>query len=99
MTLDTLWAEYITAVESRNELCEMQSRAPGETVAESEAELDKERQRRETRRKSAQQLVLGHPDSFDCVRCWMIDAVGTASECCAISPQLIEEMEEMLYKD
>jgi hypothetical protein len=96
MTFEELWKKYVEAVEARDELCERQSPSlnDGLMTAKAKAELDEERQRRENRRKSTKEIVLGHPDSFDCVRCWMVDAKGSSSECCAISPQLIEEMTE-----
>jgi hypothetical protein len=39
------------------------------------------------------QIVLSHPDSFDRVRCWMVDAKGNKAEC-EVSPDLLAEMED-----
>ncbi|MCK9558098.1 MAG: hypothetical protein M0R50_08685 [Candidatus Cloacimonetes bacterium] len=38
-------------------------------------------------------LVLGHPDSFDRVRCWMVDAKGSTAEC-DISKKLVKAMHQ-----
>ena len=43
--------------------------------------------------KRAAQAVLGHPYSFEHVRCWMVDAVGCQAEC-DVSKDLVAEMEE-----
>jgi hypothetical protein len=55
-------------------------------------EIDKDVEDLRTELKLKSQAVLGHPFSFDHVRCWMVDAVGSHTEC-DVSPELVADME------
>lgn len=89
MTFETLWTEYD---DIRNDL---NTRSPKQgPVSDDLVDIAKLRQSFEI----SNDRVLGHPDSFDKVRCWMVDARGTHSERMP-SQELVGDMVEDATKD
>jgi hypothetical protein len=89
MTFDELWFQYESVRSQLNDA------APKEGPVTSE--LPRYTILRQKYNKLTQ-IVLGHPDSFERVRCWMVDAKGNAAECGA-SPDLIAEMEDGILQE
>jgi hypothetical protein len=87
MTFGNLWMEYERV---RQELIAVEPTQGPATIDKNVEDL-----RAELKRKS--QAVLGHPCSFDRVKCWMVDAVGYHTEC-DVSPELVAEMEDFSHR-
>jgi len=88
MTFEDLWREYEETKEALNALEPTQG-----PVTELDPKIDGLRV--ELRRKT--QAVLGHPHSFDRIKCWMVDVVGYQTEC-DVSPELVAEMEDFGHR-
>jgi hypothetical protein len=82
MTFEILWQEYEDTRQSLNAI------EPTQGPAKIDPNVDELRS--ELKRKA--QVVLGHPYSFDHIKCWMVDAVGYHTEC-DVSPELVADME------
>ena len=97
MTFEKLWEEYLAAKAAHNELCEMQGPDPDEsnlTIAEEIVKLRQEREGRKHHYERLMQLVLGHPFSFENVRCWMVDAKGRQAEVTELTPKIVAAVNE-----
>lgn len=89
LTFDEVWQRYEEATTAMN------ARAPHSSEEEAKQTDDERDRMRELRykRERAKQRVLGHPESFGRVRCWMVDAVGRSADC-QVSKKLLNEMVE-----
>jgi hypothetical protein len=87
MTFETIWQEYEDARQALNAIQPTQGPAkPDPKIDELQVNL-----------KRKAQAVLGHPRSFEHVKCWMVDAIGYQTEC-DVSPSLVAEMEDFGHK-
>jgi hypothetical protein len=84
MQFEELWARYEEVRNALNDVLPHSSDVV-ETDKQKETREDLERQYNKLT-----QFVLGHPESFDNVRCWMVDAKGTQSEQCELTPEIVE---------
>lgn len=87
MTFEDLWLKREGLLDKLNALRPMDSDAQRSQTKEEKFQIE------ELGRllNKCDSVILGHPDSYDRVRCWMVDVVGSNSEC-SVSRALIDDI-------